>query len=182
MVLDLDFVSWWALLHKSPLRKDSPFPLYYQPTRTISAVPRAEKRFISATRIWISAVWLSGCLAAMRSPKAFRQRIFASIIPAVKRGGWNTDLGQGASDRQMRLLHQANDLKLLCAKIPHAWSPPAPVMFFLSRRFSRLRSATSSFRAKASVRRSFTSPAFAWRAVSPASRFLPASRNSFDQL
>ena len=51
-------------------------------------------------------------------------------------------------------------------------------MFFLSRRFSRLRSATTSFSANASARRSFTSPGFAWRAVSPASRFLPASRNS----
>ena len=62
-----------------------------------------------------------------------------------------------------------------------------PVMFFLSRRFSRLRSATSSFSAKASARRSFTSPVrssgkqsprlfsdppHTWWAVSPASRFL----------
>lgn len=37
----------------------------------ISAVPRALKRFLRAMRMWISAVWLSGCLAAMRSPKAF---------------------------------------------------------------------------------------------------------------
>ena len=68
-----------ALLRKSRLRHESPFPLRHHATRMISAVPRAEKRFISATRIWISAVWLSGCLAAMRSPKALRHRIFASI-------------------------------------------------------------------------------------------------------
>lgn len=68
-----------ALLRNSRLRHDFPFPLRDQATRTISAVPRAEKRFMRATRIWISAVWLSGCLAAMRSPKALRHRIFASI-------------------------------------------------------------------------------------------------------
>lgn len=36
------------------------------------AVSSAEKPFISAIRIWISAVWLSGCLAAIPSPKAFK--------------------------------------------------------------------------------------------------------------
>ena len=35
------------------------------------------KRFMSALRMWISAAWRSGCLAAMRSPNALRQRIFA---------------------------------------------------------------------------------------------------------
>ena len=68
-----------ALLRNSRLRHDGPFPRQHQATRTISAVPRAEKRFISAMRIWISAVWRSGSLAAMRSPKAFRHRIFASM-------------------------------------------------------------------------------------------------------
>lgn len=68
-----------ALLRNLRLRHDYPFPLWHQATRTISAVPRAEKRFMRATRIWISAVWRSGSLAAMRSPKALRHRIFASI-------------------------------------------------------------------------------------------------------
>ncbi len=62
-----------ALLRNSGLRRDTPFLLRPQCTRTISAVPRAEKRFMSAMRIWISAVWRSGSLAAMRSPKAFRR-------------------------------------------------------------------------------------------------------------
>jgi hypothetical protein len=44
-------------------------------------------------------------------------------------------------------------------------------MLFLSRRFSRVRSATTSFNARASRRRSFTSSEVAARAVSPASRF-----------
>jgi hypothetical protein len=43
-------------------------------------------------------------------------------------------------------------------------------------------SATTSFRARASRRRSVTSLLVAARAVSPARRRLPASRNSFDQL
>jgi hypothetical protein len=77
--LFIGFAIDGALLRKSRLRHDCPFLLWHQATRTISAVPRAEKRFMSATRIWISAVWLSGCLAAMRSPKAFKHRIFASI-------------------------------------------------------------------------------------------------------
>src|SRR5271163_3476618 len=54
-------------------------------------------------------------------------------------------------------------------------------MLFLSRRFSRVRSATTSFKADVSRRRSFTSPEVAARAVSPANRRLPASRNSLDQ-
>lgn len=57
-----------------------------------------------------------------------------------------------------------------------------PRMFFLNRRFSRVSSATTSISASASARRSFTSLLFAWRAVSPARHFLPASRDSFDQL
>ena len=68
-----------ALLRNSRVRHDGPFPRQPQSTGTISAVPRAEKRFISAMRTWISAVWRSGSLAAMRSPKGLRQRIFASI-------------------------------------------------------------------------------------------------------
>jgi hypothetical protein len=47
---------------------------------------------------------------------------------------------------------------------------------------SRVRSATTSLSAAASARSSFTSGAVAYRAVSPASRCLPALRNSFDQL
>lgn len=43
-----------------------------------------------------------------------------------------------------------------------------------------VRSATSSFNAPISRRRSLTSPDDAWRSVSPASRFFPASMNSLD--
>ena len=67
-----------ALLQKGRLRRECPFPVQVQATRTTSAVPSALKRLIRATRMWISAVWRSGSLAAMRSPKAFRHRILAS--------------------------------------------------------------------------------------------------------
>lgn len=67
-----------ALLQNPCLKRGSPFPLGRQATGTISAVPSAEKRFIRAMRMWISAVCRSGSLALMRSPKALRQRIFAS--------------------------------------------------------------------------------------------------------
>ena len=60
-------------------------------------------------------------------------------------------------DQQMRPFNCANDLQLLGCWIPHSSNSPAPVMLFLSRRFSRVRSATHSFRAMASDRRSFTS-------------------------
>ena len=45
----------------------------------ILAVLMAEKRFPRATRTWISAVWRSGSIAAVRSPKALTPRIFALI-------------------------------------------------------------------------------------------------------
>src|SRR5437763_1949946 len=103
------------------------------------------------------------------------------IVPAVKRGPWNAELLQGSANRQVGLLDQADDLGLFGCGVSHAASPPSPIMLFLSRRFSRVRSATTSFKAEASRHRSFTSSDVAARAVSPASRFLPASRKSFDQ-
>src|ERR1700743_425041 len=104
-----------------------------------------------------------------------------AIVPSVEGGAGNAELFQRALGRQTRLLDQLDDLGLLGCRISHASSSPSPLMLFLSRRFSRVRSATTSFNAVASRRRSFTSPDVAARAVSPASRRLPASRNSFHQ-
>lgn len=61
-------------------------------------------------------------------------------------------------------------------------APDNPARVFLTQRFSKVRSATSAFTATAPARRSFTSPVLACGGVSPASRFLPASKNSFDRL
>src|SRR3981189_1098031 len=81
----------------------------------------------------------------------------------------------------MRLLDQSDDLVLLGCRISHASSSPSPLMLFLSRRFSRVRSATTSFKAVASRRRSFTSPDVAARAVSPANRRLPVAHQAQSQ-
>ena len=70
--LPIDHEHQKALLRNTCLRHESAVPRKHQATRTISAVPRAEKRFICAMRMWISAVWRSGSRAAMRSPKALR--------------------------------------------------------------------------------------------------------------
>src|SRR5712671_1038064 len=83
--------------------------------------------------------------------------------------------------RQGGLLDEPDDLKLLGGGVPHVASSPSAVTLFLSRRFSRVNSATTSFSALASRRRSLTSSDVAARVVSPASRFFPASRKSFDQ-
>ena len=60
------------------LRTNVPFPAFLQRTASISALPRAEKRFMIAMRIWISAVWRSGSRDMILSPKSFRQFIRAS--------------------------------------------------------------------------------------------------------
>ncbi|WP_237401065.1 hypothetical protein, partial [Rhodovulum sulfidophilum] len=49
--MELPFEADRALLQKGGLRRDFPFPLQVQATRTISAVPRALKRLMSATRM-----------------------------------------------------------------------------------------------------------------------------------
>src|SRR6201996_992775 len=90
------------------------------------------------------------------------QRVKASIavaiIPAIECGAWDAEFVQCALGRKMRLLDQLDDLGLLGGRVPHASSSPSPFMLFLSRRFSRVRSATASFKAALSRRRSFTSP------------------------
>ena len=93
----------------------------------------------------------------------------------------NADLFQRPPHRQGGLLDELDDLKLLGGRVPHATFSPSAVTLFLSRRFSSVSSATTSFSALASRRRSLTSSEVAARAVSPASRFFPASRKSFDQ-
>jgi hypothetical protein len=67
-----------VLLQDGGLRGDFPFPLQVQVTRSISAVPRALKLCVRATRMWTLAVWRPGSHAVMHSPKDFRQRILAS--------------------------------------------------------------------------------------------------------
>jgi hypothetical protein len=67
------------LLRHAHLRQDFPNPHLAQARLAIWAVPRAAKRCMIAPRIWFLSVWRSGFHAAMRSPRALRQRILASI-------------------------------------------------------------------------------------------------------
>jgi hypothetical protein len=55
------------------------------------------------------------------------------------------------------LLDQPDDLQLFGSRISHSSLPPSAIMLFLSRRNSRACSATTSFSAWASRRRSLTS-------------------------
>ena len=73
-----DVVIRMALSRNSRLRHACPLSRQDQGMQTISAVKRAEKRFMRAMPIWISAVLQSESLALMRAPKALRHRIFAS--------------------------------------------------------------------------------------------------------
>src|SRR5665213_2283113 len=84
----------------------------------------------------------------------FRPTLAISIVPAVERGARDAELFQRALGRQVRLLDQLDDLGLFGGRISHASSSPSPFMLFLSRRFSRVRSATTSFKADVSRRES----------------------------
>src|SRR5690554_4969357 len=105
-----------------------------------------------------------------------------AVIPAIEGGARNAELLKRPPCRQVRLLDQPYDLQLLGCGISHSSSPPSAIMLFLRIRSSSACSATTSLRSRACLRRTFTSSLVAARAVSPASRFLPASRNSFDQV
>src|SRR5690606_1428921 len=122
----------------------------------------------------------------VRPGPAILQRIDTAgqetVIPAIEGRARNTEFFQRAPRRQMRLLDEPNDLQLLGCGVSHSSSPPSAIMLFLRIRSSSACSATTSLRSRASLRRTFTSSLVAARAVSPASRFLPASRNSFDQV
>ena len=117
-----------------------------------------------------------------RKIQRFGAALEVAVIPAAEGPARDAQLLQRLARWQVGLLDDPDDLELLGSRIPHSRSPPSAIMLFLSRRFSSVRSATHSFRALASRRRSFTSSVVAARAVSPARRRLPASMNSFDQV
>ena len=124
--------------------------------------------------------------ASTTDPDAIFQGVDAAgektVIPAIEGRARNAEFFQRPPRRQVRLLNQADDLKFLGRGVSHSSSPPSAIMLFLRIRSASACSATTSLRSRASLRSTFTSSLVAARAVSPASRFLPASRNSFDQL
>src|SRR4051812_8719199 len=82
------------------------------------------------------------------------QRLWAAflvqVVPAVEGGARDPKPLQGAADRQVRPLDQADDLKLLGGWVPHSWSAPSAIKLFLSSRSSSACSATTSLRVRAS--------------------------------
>src|SRR3984957_15911542 len=136
-----------------------------------------------ATIPGVGATITSALIAAVGKAETFeRGRDLAAWLGLVPRqfttGGKTKLLGiskRGNKYLRKLLIHGAR------AALPYVAEQTGRAIRFLSSRFSRVRSATTSFNACASRRRSFTSSEVAARAVSPASRLLPASRNSFDQ-
>ena len=109
----------------------------------------------------------------------------STISHEIKRDGTasvHADRDRDLRPKACKLACHSQLAHAVSAKLRRKWSRPSPVMFFLTKRSSSVYSATTSFESRASRRRSFTSPVVAARAVPPASRFLPASRKSFDHL
>src|ERR1700704_3803391 len=94
------------------------------------------------------AIWFG-----MSVVQGFRPTGLVQIVPAVKGGARNANLFQRPPHWQGGLLDEPDDLKLLGGGVPHAASSPSAVTLFLSRRFSRVRSATTSFSALLDRRR-----------------------------
>src|SRR5262249_35838266 len=100
--------------------------------------------------------------------------------PGVEGRLRDTDPVECTPDWQVRGLDGADDFQLLGGGISHSPSSPSASTLFFRSLFSRVTSASASLSCRASVRSGLTSSEVASRAVSPASRFLPASRNSLD--
>ena len=98
------------------------------------------------------------------------QSVTVNASPGARATDQMTEHLQRSPSRQMRLLDQADGLKVLRCGEPHVWSPPFPIMLFLSSRNSSACSATTSFKSCASRLSCLTSSVVAARAVSPASR------------
>src|SRR3546814_15934801 len=93
---------------------------------------------------------ISDWSADVCSSDLFRPAPKITVIPTVERPAGDAELVQRAFGGQVRLLDDPDDLELFGCGIPHSSSPPSAIMLFFSRRFSSVRSATNSFRARAS--------------------------------
>ena len=83
--------------------------------------------------------------------KLGREINLGNALEAPKEGEWgvtlnarNADLVEGLPDRQVRGLDGADDLELLGCRISQVMSSPSAITLFLSRRFSRVTSASAS--------------------------------------
>lgn len=69
-----------ALLRKSTDDRNSPFPGHTYLMATVVGMPRAVKRFRTATRIWASATWRSKSRAISRCPSSFMQFNYVTTL------------------------------------------------------------------------------------------------------
>src|ERR1051325_8390790 len=90
-----------------------------------------------------------------------------AVVPAVKGCRRNAELRQATAHWQGGPLDQPDDFELLGGGVSHAPSSPTPIALFFRSRFSSTSSATTSFSALASRRKSFPSSEVAARTVSP---------------
>ena len=106
-----------------------------------------------------------------------------AIVPAIKGGLRNAQLVQSGPDAQVGLLDQADDLQLLGCGIPHSSPPPMPDHVFFEKTVLQRKFGDQLLQVAHLLAQAFNlARGRPWRPVSPASRFLPASKNSFDQL
>ena len=172
--------------------------------KVVRDIRRATRKHYSAEekiRIVVEGLRGEDSIAELCRREGINQNLYyrwsKEFLEAGKRRLAGDTAREASSDEVKALRAEARDLKEALAEqmlenrllkksvlgraIPHVSSPPSPRTLFLSSRFSSICSASASFRLRASARNPFTSSLVAARAVSPARRFLPASRNSFDQ-
>src|SRR6266404_4947725 len=157
--------------------------------KTVRDIRRATRRHHSAEekiRIVLEGLRGEDSIAELCRKEGINQNLYYRwskefLEVGKKRLAGDTAREATSDEVKERLFHQFDDLELLGCGISHEASSPSPRTLFLSRRFSIRTSARVSLSWRASALSSLTSSEVASRAVSPASRFLPASRNSFDQ-
>ena len=109
--------------------------------------------------------------------------ILVSLVPAIEGAARNIQLFERLADGKLGMLHQVDDLDLLCLGTTHHPSNvvSVPSKLFLSTLFFSASSATSCFNCSFSCLRALTCLLLASRFVSPTRRDFPASRKSLLQ-
>src|SRR5271157_2213268 len=110
---------------------------------------------------------------------------FKPLFPAVVRGAWNAELGEGLADAQRAFANQLQDFGFVVgghALVPVSFPGEDQSKLFLSTMLSSDNSATSCLRRSFSRLSSWTSPRVASRISSPFRRLLPASMKSLSHL
>jgi hypothetical protein len=131
-------------LHRSSFIRQRVVMMEPQPTRAGDRVHRHQQllrvgflshlRSVRAMMSQKSSVPVVG--NAVPNPIRLRRLVFDGfrptrsepVIPAIECRRLDPEHLQRSPGRQMRLLDEADDLKLLRCGEPHVWSPPSPIM------------------------------------------------------